>query len=568
MDYASYIFMAIMLVMFIVVVTFLGKSYHKPTKDRVFLRTGPGEKVVMRGGAFVFPIIHAISWVSLRTVTLEIERKRQESLITNDKLKVDVDVKFYVRVQPDENGVSTAIATLGEKVSGSGTAGQALKDLVEGKLVDALRNVAAKNTLEELHSNRDEFVRVVREVASNELAENGLLLESVSLNSLTQTSKEYFDPENGLDAEGLKRLTEQTESARLKTNEIEQDTRVKIEQKNLEASRQTSEVARETAQVEADTATKIAHTKAKAEESSRKAEIESEKSVQATEIERDQFLAEAQEKSSRAKQQAIIERERDIEISNQAAAIAVSERVKEKSEAETAANEARAKEVESSEKVKTTQAIAEGERNKQVEVLEAATEAEKEAERTRILAKASREAAVDEAEGQKLLIEVEERRYSVQASGEKALNEAKNVLGSDWVDLQAKEALLKSLPAILAESAKAIQNVDSVKLVQMVGGPAGSGAGNSAGIEGNGSMADQFVNAIQKQQLMSPMISELLKSANIDSLSDLSGSLMPKSNAEDGVSGAGDSGEEVALPDSQTDFQPDALDISDGQARE
>ena len=44
-----------------------------------------------------------------------------------------------------------------------------LKDLVEGKFVDALRAVAAEMAMEELHEKRVDFVQKVQQVVSEDL---------------------------------------------------------------------------------------------------------------------------------------------------------------------------------------------------------------------------------------------------------------------------------------------------------------------------------------------------------------------------------------------------------------
>src|SRR5688572_32455358 len=53
----------------------------------------------------------------------------------------------------------------------------ALRELIEGKFVDALRTVAAEMTMEEMHEKRGEYVRRVRTVVAADLLQNGLELE-------------------------------------------------------------------------------------------------------------------------------------------------------------------------------------------------------------------------------------------------------------------------------------------------------------------------------------------------------------------------------------------------------
>ncbi|MEO1105215.1 MAG: hypothetical protein AAFW98_16035, partial [Pseudomonadota bacterium] len=51
--------------------------YRRSTKETAFVRTGfLGEKVVIDGGAFVWPIIHDITPVAMMTLPLEVIRNR------------------------------------------------------------------------------------------------------------------------------------------------------------------------------------------------------------------------------------------------------------------------------------------------------------------------------------------------------------------------------------------------------------------------------------------------------------------------------------------------------------
>ncbi|MGL1654846.1 SPFH domain-containing protein, partial [Vibrio parahaemolyticus] len=49
---------------------------------------------------------------------------------------------------------------------------------MEGKFVDALRSAAAEMTMETLHEQRAAFARKVRDLLRDELAQNGLAIES------------------------------------------------------------------------------------------------------------------------------------------------------------------------------------------------------------------------------------------------------------------------------------------------------------------------------------------------------------------------------------------------------
>src|SRR3954464_2654526 len=216
--------------------------YLRSSKERAFVRTGMGgQKVVMNGGAFVLPIVHDVIPVNMNTLRLEVSRGRDKALITRDRMRVDVIAEFYVRVQASIEAISAAAQTLGQRTMQP----DSLKELLEGKFVDALRTVAAAMTMEELHEKRGEYIRRVRSAVAEDLLQNGLELESASLTQLDQTAMEFFNPSNAFDAEGLTRLTETIETRKKKRNDIEQDTLIQIRNKNLDTERQALDIDRE-----------------------------------------------------------------------------------------------------------------------------------------------------------------------------------------------------------------------------------------------------------------------------------------------------------------------------------
>ena len=213
-----------------------------PLKERSFVRTGMGgQKVILNGGAMVLPVLHEVIPVNMNTLRLAVSRKEQQALITKDRMRVDVLAEFYLRVKPENDAIANAAQTLGARTLDP----EALKEMIEGKFVDALRSVAAEMEMAELHEQRSQFVQKVQQVVSEDLLKNGLELESVSLTGLDQTPREFFQQDNVFDAEGLSRMTRSIEARRKEVNDVEQETRVQIETKNLEAERQRLEIQRE-----------------------------------------------------------------------------------------------------------------------------------------------------------------------------------------------------------------------------------------------------------------------------------------------------------------------------------
>jgi len=505
----------------------LARLYKRASKEIGFVRTGfGGEKVVINGGALVLPVFHETMPVNMNTVRLAVERKNMDALITLDRLRIDVKAEFYVRVRPDAQAIAIAAQTLGMRTMNP----DALKELVEGKFVDALRSVAAGMTMAQLHEQRADFVQKVQQVSSVDLAMNGLELESVSLTGLDQTSIEHFNANNAFDAEGLTKLTEQIELRKKARNDIEQDTRVQIETKNLEAARQSFLISRdnEFARLEQERevemrravqAAEVAREQALRQQEADQAKIEAKKLVDSQQIEAD-----------RAVQQAKIAQQQALELARQEQQIAVQNKSREESQARAEADKARAEAVVAEERVGTAREAEVAERQKRIELIDAAREAERAAIGIKVQADAEKQAASDraeaarlqaegEAEAAKLKAEADRVRFEVEAAGQRAINEAANLLSSETMSLQTKLALLKVLPEVIREASKPLEAIDSIKIVQVDGitgrGGAGGGVANDGG-EGDRNLANSAVAAALRYRAQAPVIDGLMRELGFD----------------------------------------------------
>ncbi len=501
------------------------RLYRRATKEIAFVRTGfRGERVVMNGGALVLPVLHETMPVNMNTVRLAVERKNTDALITLDRLRIDVKAEFYVRVRPDGGAIAMAAQTLGLRTMNP----EALKDLVEGKFVDALRSVAAGMTMNQLHEQRADFVQKVQQVSSNDLAMNGLELESVSLTGLDQTSIEHFNANNAFDAEGLTKLTEQIEMRKKTRNDIEQDTRVQIETKNLEADKRSFEISRDNEfaklsqerEIEirrAEQAAEVAREQAQRNQEAENARIQAKQLVDAKQIEADRAIEEAR-----------IAQEQAIELARQEQQILIQNKSREESQARGEADAARAVAVAAEEQVSTARETEIAERSKRIELIEAAKEAERQAISVKVQAEAEKEAASNraaalrleaegESEAEKLRAEAARVRFEVEAAGQRAINEAANILSSGQISLQTKMALLKVLPEVVREAAKPMEAIDSIKIVQVDGlGQQGGGSGSGGGDAGSGNLASNAVSAALAYRAQAPVIDSLMKELGFD----------------------------------------------------
>jgi uncharacterized membrane protein YqiK len=288
--------------------------YRHSSKDQSFIRTGlGGERVVMGGGAFVVPIVHAITLVNMNAVPVEIRRAGEQSLITRNKMRIDVVAEFFVRVIPTIEGVAAAARTLGERTQNPGE----LKQIVQARFADALASVAASATMDEIHVDRIGFMRRVGELAALRMATNGLELESAALTNLNQTDISVFNPDNAFDAEGLTQLTEQIESRRQLRNRIENDNRISIKLKDFETEQRALEIDRDLEYARIDQARSVEIRKAL-----QQAEIEDERSKSSISITNARIRIEQESERVRINKERMIEVER-INSANEVRALEI-----------------------------------------------------------------------------------------------------------------------------------------------------------------------------------------------------------------------------------------------------
>ena len=223
--------------------------YKRAPANMGFIRTGLlGTKVCLGQGVVVLPVFHEITWVSLETIKLIVSRSRDQAILTSDKIRVDVVAELYTHVGHTVDHLLTASRSLGDKTFDA----EQVRNLLEAKVVSALRSYAATKTLSELHENRDTFAQAIKANAVEGFSANGLVLEEVTIVTLEQTGKEYFKAENVFDAEGLKIITDITSSARRVVHDTEKRTSVAIRKKELDTQLELLEIEREEAFARAD----------------------------------------------------------------------------------------------------------------------------------------------------------------------------------------------------------------------------------------------------------------------------------------------------------------------------
>ncbi len=545
------VFVGIGLFSIVILGIVFSRLYRKTTKELTFVRTGfGGEKVVVDGGALILPILHDYIDINMQSMKVTVARSKSDSFITKDRMRVDITADFYIRVGEDRESISRAAQTLGKKTVDL----RELTGLIEGKLIATLRSVASSMEMKELHEKRDEFSSQVKNAIEADLSKNGLQLESVSLTSLDQTAKEFFNENNAFDAEGLTSLTQTIEERKKLRNDIERSTEVQIAQKNYETQSEKFEIQRKQAEAEATQQTKIANFQAEQEalrakeaESRRKeaeeAKIVANKAIEEAQINKARAIETVEIEKARAIREAEINKEKAVELANQSKNIEIAKKVEEEAAAKTLANEKKALEAASFEKIKTSSETEQAERAKKLALIEAQKEAEQLSIEKTVAAKAEKEAeenlaeaakikamgasealkikATAEAEAIKITAEANRLNYEVEAKGKTEINNAENIVSAEILENRFKLALIEFMPQIIAQIVKPVEKIDSIKIVQM----AGLGGANQGGIGSNtngvvsnagASLSDQIVNASLNYKVNAPIIDDLMKQVGID----------------------------------------------------
>ena len=251
------IFLVIVLIAILYIISIW--VYKRAPANMGFIRTGYlGTRVCLGRGAMVLPVFHEVTWVSLETLKLIVSRSRDQAVLTSDKIRIDVVAELYAHVGRSEEDLLAAARSLGERTFDT----EKVRNLLEAKIVSALRSFAATKTLSELHENRDAFAKAVQNSVVESFHANGLTLEEVTIVTLEQSGKEFFDKDNVFDAEGLKVITAITSDARRQVHNTEKRTTVSIRQRELDTQLELLEIEKQEAFARANQDREVANEQA------------------------------------------------------------------------------------------------------------------------------------------------------------------------------------------------------------------------------------------------------------------------------------------------------------------
>ncbi len=242
------------------------------------------EPEVFFTGSVVLPIVHRaeVMDISLKTITLE--RRGKDGLICQDNIRADIKVSFYVRVNKTRDSVLQVAQTIGVRRASDR---ETLEDLFLARFSEALKTVGKRLDFEELYEKRNEFKDQIIEVIGDL---NGYVLQDAAIDYLEQTTLENLDPNNILDAQGIRKITELTSSQNIRTNEFRQAERKAITRENVLAEEAVLALQRQEADARAKQAREIATVIAREEAETASVQSEERKKAELARIKADEEI--------------------------------------------------------------------------------------------------------------------------------------------------------------------------------------------------------------------------------------------------------------------------------------
>lgn len=236
---------AVIIVVFGIFIMF-SRFYRKVQQGQAIVRNGLGGTRVSFNGIIALPVVHQVEYMDISVKRVEIERQGSEGLICKDNIRADIKVAFFVRVNKTDQDVLRVAQSIGCQRASSV---ETIRTLFDAKFSEALKTVGKRFDFVQLYNERDHFKDEILKVIGTDL--NGFTLDDCAIDFLEQTAIEHMDPDNILDAEGIKKITELTATQAKLANQIQRDKEKVIKQQDVQAREAVLELERQLAETEA-----------------------------------------------------------------------------------------------------------------------------------------------------------------------------------------------------------------------------------------------------------------------------------------------------------------------------
>ncbi|HID75032.1 MAG TPA: flotillin family protein, partial [Planctomycetaceae bacterium] len=221
------------------------KCWRKVQQGTALIVTGGNRPTVHFSKAIVWPLIRQTEIMDISVKRIEIFRHGSEGLICKDNVRADIKVAFFVRVNNTEEDVLKVAQSIGVKRASQQSA---LVELFDAKFSEALKTVGKQFNFVDLYTERDTFKDRILQTIGRDL--NGYILDDCAIDYLEQTPMEKLDPQNILDSEGIKKITDLTARQQVLANHISREKEKTITKQNVEAREAILELERQQAEAE------------------------------------------------------------------------------------------------------------------------------------------------------------------------------------------------------------------------------------------------------------------------------------------------------------------------------
>ncbi|AFY37123.1 band 7 protein [[Leptolyngbya] sp. PCC 7376] len=532
-----------LIVLFLMSVWAYTRVYVITPNNEAFVRTGgvirKKKTVILNGGCIVLPGFHELTRVPLREISIDVERTGNLAVRTQDYLRANMRVTFYVCINAKEEDVLVSAARLSKQ---GRISEDDIKDALEKRADDAIRAAAKRKSIAEIDSDKLGFADEVLNLIQQDLKKVGLTLNNIAISEIEES--DTYDENNFFDAQGVRLRTETIQksikqklevelSIQKQKRELQLNTKVEIEEQELAAEQKSLKLAKSKEEAKLDQAKAIEFLKAQQAQEIQAAQdqelakiernkilqekaVEEEKIQQKLSIQQNQIAAdielEEQNKAlkvARTQQQqqaeiaeinrqktinasqlkaqvAVAEAQQESQIAKEEAAIAIANKEKERFAAE-------AERTQAEEAVSTAQAVEQAEREQRLAIIDAEKDAnqkriadqnvvEIDVFRRRRQAEIARQAAELEAESIRTLAEANRYKALADAQGKQAIIEAENALSNANRTAELIKLLMPTISEQLPEIMRALAPQPGVlgdaKIFAMPGGGAnGEGSG-------------------------------------------------------------------------------------------
>jgi uncharacterized membrane protein YqiK len=268
------IIVVLLAVIALIAASVITRLYVKVPQGQALIVSRARDIDVTFTGAFVAPVVHRAELMDIGVKRIEIEKVGSDGLICRDNIRADIKVSFYVRVNNTNEDVRKVAQLVG---TSNASSAEKLDELFTAKFAEALKTAGKQMDFIELYDKRESFRTAVIGVIGEDL--NGYVLDDVAIETLEQTSMSHLDPNNVLDAEGIKKITLITTREKIQANEHNREAEKQIKAKDVETQQAVFEMDRQERAAEYRAQREMATTKAR--EESMTAQVEAEERLKA-----------------------------------------------------------------------------------------------------------------------------------------------------------------------------------------------------------------------------------------------------------------------------------------------